>query len=94
MGHNSKIILVGFRKFLIESKVTCFIVSRLVVVSIMNCKFLCLSVSKTNIVSALVPSDQGSTYCSPIMLPSAKLFIIILAAHVQIEHIYDLCFWG
>ena len=43
---------------LIEFQTMCNIVSTPVVVSIMKCKSLCFSVSNTNIVSTLAPSEQ------------------------------------
>ena len=58
------IIVVLILNIFIELKILCYIMS------IMNCKSLCLIVSKTNFVSTLAPSLQSST-----MLCSTELFI-------------------
>ena len=47
-----------------------------VVAFVMNCKSLCLSVSKTNTVSTLAPNIHRSTNYGRIMLRSARLAAI------------------
>ena len=62
----SKVKTMNYRLFYLRSdfenfKILCNIVSKSAVVYIMNCKSLCLSVSKTNFASILGPTGQGST---------------------------------
>ena len=77
--------------FLIEFKILFNRMSKLFSVSIMHCKSLCLSLSKTNIVSTLVPTVQGSTIMvvSCCVLRSflfcfVLFFIIIIFAYLLI----------
>ena len=67
--------MVWFWKFLIEFQVLCYSVFKLVVVSIINWKSLCLNVSKT-ILCPHLHNCAGFDHCSCIMVCSAKLFSI------------------
>ena len=81
---NLTFFLVWFQKY----RILC---SKPLVVSIMNCKSLCLSVPKTN-VSTLAPNDQFLKCCCCIMLHSAKLFIGFVLAFASIWVQKGYCF--